>query len=117
MRLTVNILTFNNINNLNLITIYTSQIRMVYTIMHTELTQHMPKVQSNSNFHIHNSYPYSWAPAGIFPGGGGKPLGGPKKICEGGPPIFFRQPLKYAYRGGGVVLMAAEFFSRGPQIY
>ena len=27
--------------------------------------------------------------------------GGPKKICEGGPPYFFRQTLKYAYRGGG----------------
>ena len=23
-------------------------------------------------------------------------------ICEGGPPYFFRQALKYAYRGGGV---------------
>ena len=40
--------------------------------------------------------------------GGGKPLGGPQKICEGGPPYFFRQALKYAYRGrGGVVLMPA----------
>ena len=35
--------------------------------------------------------------------GGGKPLGGPQKICEGGPPYFFRQALKYAYRGGGGV--------------
>ena len=35
---------------------------------------------------------------------GGKPLGGgPQKICEGGPPYFFRQALKYAYRGGGGV--------------
>ena len=33
--------------------------------------------------------------------GGGKPLGGPKKIYEGAPPYFFRQALKYAYRGGG----------------
>ena len=31
---------------------------------------------------------WTWAPAGIFPGGG-KPLGGPQKICEGGPPYFF----------------------------
>ena len=30
---------------------------------------------------------YAWAPAGIFPGGG-KPLGGPPKKCEGGGPIF-----------------------------
>ena len=49
---------------------------------------------------------------------GGKPLGGaPKKSVKGGPHIFFRQALKYAYRGGGVVLMPPEFFSRGPQIY
>ena len=52
-----------------------------------------------------------WAPAGIFPGGG------PKKICEVGPPYFFRQALEYAYRVWGVDLMPAEFFSRGPQIY
>ena len=44
--------------------------------------------------------------------------GAPKKSAKGGPHIFFRQALKYAYRGGGgVVLMPAEFFSRGPQIY
>ena len=58
----------------------------------------------------------SWAPAGIFPGGGGKPLGGPQKICEGGPHIFFRQALKYAYRGGGGSFDARRVFSRGPQI-
>ena len=34
--------------------------------------------------------------------GGANLWGGPKKICEGGPPYFFRQALKYAYRGGGV---------------
>ena len=62
--------------------------------------------------------PGTWAPAGIFPGGGGKPFGSPQEICEGGPPYVFRQALKYAYRGGGgVVFMPAEFFSRGPQIY
>ena len=59
----------------------------------------------------------SWAPAGIFPGGGANLWGGPKKICEGGPPYFFRQTLEYAYRGGGVVLLPAEFFSRGPGEY
>ena len=50
---------------------------------------------------------------------GGQTFGGgaPKKSVKGGPHIFFRQALKYAYRGGGVVLMPAEFFSRGPQIY
>ena len=53
-----------------------------------------------------------WAPAVIFPGEGGANLwGGPKKICEEEPPYFFRQALKYAYRGGGVVLMPAEFLS------
>ena len=42
--------------------------------------------------------------------------GGPQKICEGGPHIFFRQALKYAYRGGGgVVLMPAEFFLGDPK--
>ena len=58
----------------------------------------------------------SCAPAGIFPGGG-KPLGGaPKKSVKGGPHIFFRQALKYAYRGGGgVVLMPAEFFVGDPK--
>ena len=55
-------------------------------------------------------YLYSWAPAGIFPGGANL-WAGPLKICEGGPHIFFRQALKYAYRGGGgVVLMPAELF-------
>ena len=44
----------------------------------------------------------AWAPAGIFPGGGQTFEGAPQKICEGGPPYFFRQALKYAYRGGGV---------------
>ena len=33
--------------------------------------------------------------------GGANLWGGPQKICEGGPPYFFRQALKYAYRGGG----------------
>ena len=33
--------------------------------------------------------------------GGANLWGGPKKICEGGPPYFFRQPLECAYRGGG----------------
>ena len=49
--------------------------------------------------------------------GGANLWGGPKKICEGGPHIFFRQALKYVYRrGGGVVLMPTEFFfSRGPK--
>ena len=54
-----------------------------------------------------------------FSRGGANLWGGPQKICEGGP-HFFRQALKYAYRGGGggwVVLMPADFFSRGPQIY
>ena len=48
---------------------------------------------------------------------GGQTLGGgPQKICKGGPPFFFRQALKYAYRGGGgVVLMPADFFSRDPK--
>ena len=32
---------------------------------------------------------------------GGEPLGGPKKSGKGGPHIFFRQALKYAYRGWG----------------
>ena len=44
---------------------------------------------------------HSWAPAGIFPGGGANLWEGPQKNCEGGPPYFFRQALKYAYRGGG----------------
>ena len=49
---------------------------------------------------------------------GGKPLGGPQKICEGGPPYFFRQALKYAYRGGGGGSFdARRVFSMGPQIY
>ena len=50
---------------------------------------------------------------------GGQAFGGaPKKFVKGGPHIFFRQALKYVYRGGGgIVLMPAEFFSRGPQIY
>ena len=63
---------------------------------------------------LYGSQPYHpWALAGIFPRGG-KPLGGPLKICEGGPPYFFRQALKYAYRGGGgVVLMPAEFYFLG----
>ena len=34
---------------------------------------------------------------------GGQTFGGaPKKSVKGGPHIFFRQALKYAYRGGGV---------------
>ena len=36
--------------------------------------------------------------------GGANLWGGPLKICEGGPPYFFRQALKYAYRGGGGVV-------------
>ena len=51
-----------------------------------------------------------------FSRGGGKPLGGPKKICEGGPPYFFRQALKYVYRrGGGSFDAHRGFFSRGPK--
>ena len=43
--------------------------------------------------------------------GGGKPLGGgPQKICEGGPPYFFRQALKYAYQGGGCSFDARRVF-------
>ena len=42
--------------------------------------------------------------------------GGPQKICEGGPHIFWTS-TKICISGGGVVLMRAEFFSRGPQIY
>ena len=49
--------------------------------------------------------------------GGGQTFGGPPKICEGGPPYFFRQALKYAYRGGGGCFNPAAFFSGGPQIY
>ena len=57
----------------------------------------------------------SWAPAGIFPGGGGGQTfrGGPKKICEGGPPYFFRQTLEYAYRGGGGSFDARRVFFLG----
>ena len=54
--------------------------------------------------------PRTWAPAGIFPGGGANLWGGPKKICEGGPPHFFRQALKYAYRGGGCSFDARRVF-------
>ena len=51
--------------------------------------------------------------ANLWGGGGAQ-----KKSVKGGPHIFFRQALKYEYRGGGgVVLMPAKFFSRGPQIY
>ena len=61
---------------------------------------------------VYTSCILPWAPAGIFPGGGGQTFGGgPKKSVKGGPHICFRQALKYAYRGGGVVvLMPAEFF-------
>ena len=53
--------------------------------------------------------PGPWAPAGIFPGGGGQTFGGaPKKSVKGGPHIFFRQALKYAYRGGGGVSFDAR---------
>ena len=48
--------------------------------------------------------------------GGANLLGGPQKICEGGPPYFFIQALKYASGGGGS-LDAWRVFSRGPQIY
>ena len=43
-----------------------------------------------------------WAPAGIFPGGGGANLwgGAPKKSVKGGP-HFFRQALKYMHLVGG----------------
>ena len=47
------------------------------------------------------AYIQAWAPAGIFPGGGQTFGGGPQKSVKGGPHIFFRQALKYAYRGGG----------------
>ena len=43
-------------------------------------------------------------------GGGGKPLGGPQKICDGGPPYFFRQALEYAYRGWGSFDARRVFF-------
>ena len=33
--------------------------------------------------------------------GGANLWGAPKKSVKGGPHIFFRQALKYAYRGGG----------------
>ena len=58
-----------------------------------------------------------WAPAGIFPGGGANLWGGPQKICEGGPPYFFRQALNMHIGGGGggVVLMPAEFFLGDPK--
>ena len=46
----------------------------------------------------------------IFSRGGGKPLGGAPKICEGGPPYFFRQTLKYAYRRGGGSFDARRVF-------
>ena len=35
---------------------------------------------------------HTWAPAGIFPGGG-KPLGGPPKNLRRGAPIFFSDKL------------------------
>ena len=41
--------------------------------------------------------------------------GGPQKICEGGPPYFFRQALNMHIGGGGVVLMPAEFFLGDPK--
>ena len=52
-----------------------------------------------------------------FSRGGGQTFGEPPKICEGGSHNISRQALKYAYRGGGLVLMPAKFFSRGPQVY
>ena len=36
--------------------------------------------------------------------------GGAQKICEGGPHNFFRQALKYAYRGGGSFDARRVFF-------
>ena len=47
-----------------------------------------------------------------FSRGGGAKLwgGGPKKSVKGGPPYFFRQALKYAYRGGGDSIDARRFF-------
>ena len=54
---------------------------------------------------------YTWAPAGIFPGGGANLWEGPKKSVKGGPHIFFRQALKYAYRGGGRSFDARRVFS------
>ena len=50
-------------------------------------------------------------PQEFFQGGGQTFGGAPKKSVKGGPHIFFRQALKYTYRGGGgVVLMPAVFF-------
>ena len=44
--------------------------------------------------------------------GGGQTFGGggPKKIVKGGPHIFFRQALKYAFRGGGCSFDARRVF-------
>ena len=51
----------------------------------------------------------AWAPAGNFPGGGNKPLGGPKNLSP--------KDAKICTPGGGrVILMPAEFFSMSPQI-
>ena len=42
---------------------------------------------------------------------GGQTFGGaPKKSVKGGPHIFFRQALKYAYRGGGCSFDARRVF-------
>ena len=72
-----------------------------------------------SNKYVPNmSTIYTWdhgRPQEFFQGGANL-WGGPLKICEGGPPYFFRQALNM-HIGGGVVLMPAEFFSRWPQIY
>ena len=47
--------------------------------------------------------------------GGANLWGGPKKICEGGPPYFFQTSSKICILevGGGVVLMPTEFFFLG----
>ena len=45
--------------------------------------------------------------------GGANLWGGPKKSVKGGPHIFFRQALKYAYRGGGCSFDARRVFFLG----
>ena len=48
-----------------------------------------------------------------FSRGGGKPLGGGGPKSVKGAPIFFRQALKYAYRGGGCCFEARRVFFYG----
>ena len=59
------------------------------------------KYKSNSNFSLLHLNIRSMGARRNFSRGGQTFGGDPQKICEGGPPIFFRQALKYAYRGGG----------------